>query len=106
MSGVGECVKALKATKKVGKVSLGPRASAATLVAAYVSGEKPASLTLPALEALTPKCAAVRSECKLQRVPVVAADVLLGGERSRLWAHHRGEGGGPFPSSPLLMGPS
>ena len=65
--GVTACVKALKATEKVSKVSLYPISGGgkASLVAAHVAGEKPASLVLPAMKALTPECAEVRSEAKL-----------------------------------------
>ena len=70
----------------------------ATVVAAHVVGEKPASAVLPALNALTPACAAVVSECKLLGVPVVASDVLLGGLVSAAYV------GKPAPDKAVLAG--
>ena len=69
VSGVGECVKALKATEKVGKVSLvGPKTSKATLIAAHVAGEKPSSVVLSALTALTPAGTATHPSTIVYRV--------------------------------------
>ena len=99
--GVAQCVKALKATEKVGKVSLDVPAGGggkASIVAAHVAGEKPASIVIPAMKALTPACAALLSECKLLGVPVVAADALCGGLVSESFI------GKPAPDKATLAG--
>jgi hypothetical protein len=60
-------------------VSLGGKAGSASLIAAHAAGETPASVSLPALAALTAHGAVLVAACKPLGVPVVASDVLLGG---------------------------
>ena len=61
------------------EVSLGGKAGSASLIAAHAAGETPASVSLPALAALTAHGAVLVAACKPLGVPVVASDVLLGG---------------------------
>lgn len=63
--GVGETIKALKATEKVGKVSLG-MATKASLVAAHVAGETPATAVVDAMTVFTSAGAALLDECKVR----------------------------------------
>ena len=53
VTGVGETAKALTATGKVGKISLG-KATQASLKACHVVGVTPASILLPAFATLAP----------------------------------------------------
>mmetsp|Transcript_40460 Transcript_40460/g.100061 ORF Transcript_40460/g.100061 Transcript_40460/m.100061 type:complete len:397 (-) Transcript_40460:321-1511(-) len=96
--GVGEAAKALTATGKVGKVSL-VNATRATLKACHVLGATPASVVLPAFAALAPASQALREDCALLGVPVVASDVLLGGLVSKKFV------GVPEPNMAALAGP-
>lgn len=75
---IGDCMKALKATEKVGKISLG-KASKKSLTDAHLAGVTPAAIVLPALVALTPACAAVVKDAKVLKVGVCASNALLGG---------------------------
>jgi hypothetical protein len=58
------CIKALHATGKVGKLSLGTE-SMLQVRTAHVAGVTPASVVVPALTALTPACAALVRRCRL-----------------------------------------
>ena len=80
VGGVGECLKALHATGKVGRLSLGTE-SMLQLRTAHVAGVTPASVVVPALSALTPACAALVADAALIKVDVVASNVLLGQAR-------------------------
>jgi len=76
--GLGDCIKALKATEKVGKVSLG-KASKKSLTEAHLAGQTPSAIVVPCLAALTPMCEAVVKDAKAFKVGVCASNVLLGG---------------------------